>query len=116
MLQIVSMPSIVTLKERKARILAHRKAALAQLEVRLAATAAQHGGCYRLYGSAARGAMRPDSDVDLLADFPGHSISAAIRAAEDACEELGLACDIVDRAWCSETFLQRVLPGAKVLA
>ena len=116
MLQIVSMPSIVTLKERKARILARRREALAQLEVRLAVSAAQHGGCYRLYGSAARGAMRPDSDVDLLADFPGHSISAAIRAAEDACEELGLACDIVDRAWCSETFLQRVLPGAKVLA
>ena len=110
------MPSIVTLKERKARVQAQRKAALAQLEVRLAATAAQHGGCYRLYGSAARGAMRPDSDVDLLADFPGHSISAAIRAAEDACEELGLACDIIDQAWCSETFLQRVLPGAKVLA
>ena len=109
------MPSIVTLKERKAHALARRKAALAQLEVRLAA-AAQHGGCYRLYGSAARGAMRPDSDVDLLADFPGHSISAAIRAAEDACEELGLACDIVDQTWCSETFLQRVLPGAKVLA
>ena len=110
------MPSIVTLKERKARILARRKAALAQLELRLAAAAAQHGGCYKLYGSAARGAMRPDSDVDLLADFPRHSISAAIRAAEDACDELGLACDIVDRAWCSEAFLKRVLPGAKVLA
>ena len=116
MLKVVSMPSIVTLKERKARILAQRKAALAQLEVHLAATAAQHGGCYRLYGSAARGAMQPDSDVDLLADFPGHSVSAAIRTAEDVCEELGLACDIVDQAWCSETFLQRVLPGAKVLA
>ena len=109
------MSSIVTLKERKAHALARRKAAQARLEARLAA-AAQHGGCYRLYGSAARGAMRPDSDVDLLAEFPGHSISAAIRAAEDACDELGLACDIIDRAWCSEAFLQRVLPGAKVLA
>ena len=74
------------------------------------------GGCYRLFGSAARGAMRPDSDVDLLADFPRLSVAAAIRAAEDACGELGLACDIVDRAQCSETFLKRVLPGAKVLA
>lgn len=110
------MPSIVTLKERKARALACRKAALAELEVRLASTAALNGGCYRLYGSAARGAMRPDSDVDLLADFPGHGISAAIRAAEDACEELGLDCDIVDQAWCSESFLQRILPSVKVLA
>ena len=110
------MSSIVTLKERKAHALARRKAAQARLEARLAAAAAQHGGRYRLYGSVARGAMRPDSDVDLLAEFPGHSISAAIRAAEDACDELGLACDIIDRAWCSEAFLERVLPGAKVLA
>ena len=109
------MPSIVTLKERKACVLAGRKVALAQLEVRLVAAATQHGGCYRLFGSAARGAMRPDSDIDLLADFPRHNISAAVRAAEDACEELGLPCDIVDRAWCSETFLQHILPGAKVL-
>lgn len=116
MLQAGPMPFIVTLKERKARILARRRAALSQLETRLAAAAAQHGGCYRLYGSAARGATRLDSDVDLLADFPGHSVSAAVRAAEEACEELGLACDIVDQARCSETFLQRVLPGAKVIA
>ena len=110
------MAAIVTLKERQARALDRRKAAQARLEIVLAAAAAQHGGCYRLFGSAARGAMRPGSDVDLLADFPGHSVAAAIRAAEDACEELGVACDIVDRAWCSAACLQRVLPGAKVLA
>ncbi len=110
------MIPIVTLKERQAQALARRKAAQARLETVLAASAAQHGGCYRLFGSAARGAIRSDSDVDLLADFPRHSISAAIRAAEDACEELGVACDIVDRAWCSTAFLERVLPGAKVLA
>lgn len=110
------MAAIVTLKERQARALDRRKAAQARLETVLAAAAAQHGGCYRLFGSAARGAMRSDSDVDLLADFPGHSVAAAIRAAEDACEELDLPCDIVDRAWCSAAFLQRVLPGSKVLA
>ena len=114
MLQIVPMSEIVTLKEREARLLASRRAALARLELRLASVAAQYGGCYRMFGSAARGEMRPDSDVDLLADFSRENVSAAIRAAEDACEELGLRCDIVDQSWCSATFLQRVLPGAKV--
>lgn len=110
------MTSIATLDERKARALSARKAALAQLEARLASAAAQYCGRYRLFGSVARGAMRPDSDVDLLADFPGHTVSAAIRAAEDACEELGLPCDIIDQSWCRTEFLQRVLPGAKVIA
>ena len=115
MLQIVPMSEIVTLKDRQARSLANRRAALARLEVRLAAVAAEYGGRYRLFGSAARGDMRPDSDVDLLADFSRQNVSAAIRAAEDACEALGLRCDVVDQAWCSPTFLRRVLPGAKVL-
>lgn len=109
------MSEIVTLKEREARRLASRRAALARLELRLAAAAARYGGCYRMFGSAARGDIRLDSDVDLLADFSRENVSAAIRAAEDACEELGLRCDIVDQAWCSATFLQRVLPGARVL-
>ncbi len=109
------MSEIVTLKDRKARLLANRRAALARLELRLAEAAARYGGRYRLFGSAARGEMRPDSDVDLLADFSRQNVSQAIRAAEDACEELGLRCDIVDQAWCSPTFLRRVLPGAKVL-
>ena len=109
------MSEIVTLKDRRARSLANRRAALARLELRLAEAAAEYGGRYRLFGSAARGEMRPDSDVDLLADFSRQNVSQAIRAAEDACEELGLRCDIVDQAWCSPTFLRRVLPGAKVL-
>ena len=86
------MTSIVTLDERKARALSARKAALAQLEARLASAAVQYGGRYRLFGSA------------------------AIRAAEDACEEPGLPCDIIDRSRCRTDFLQRVLPGAKVIA
>ena len=109
------MSEIVTLKDLRARSLANRRAALARLELRFAEAAGEYGGRYRLFGSAARGEMRPDSDGDLLADFSRQNVSAAIRAAEDACEELGLSCDIVDQAWCSPTFLRRVLPGAKVL-
>ena len=103
------MPSIVTLKERKAHALVRRKAAQARLEVRLAALAAQYGGCYRLYGSAARGAMRPDSDVDLLAEFPGHSISDAIRAAEGRLRRTGPAL-----RYRRSGLVQRSFPGACV--
>ena len=107
---------IVTLKERQARALARRRATQERIEAVLAAAAVQHGGRYRLFGSAARGEIRADSDIDLLADFPAHKVSAAIRAAEDACADLGLSCDIIDQAWCNEEFLRRVLPGTKVLA
>ena len=112
---IGSMTSIVTLKERKARALAAREAALAQLKTRLAAEAARLGGCYRIFGSAARYELRPDSDIDLLADFPKDNVSAAIRAAEDACEDLGLPYDIVDQNGCGPAFLQRVLPDSMVI-
>ena len=91
------MTAIVTLKERRTRALAAREAALAQLKIRLAAEAGRHGGCYRIFGSAARDEMRPDSDIDLLADFPKDNVSAAIRAAEDACEDLGLPYDVEAR-------------------
>ena len=36
----------------------------------LVATPAAHGVTNRISGSVARGEDRPDSDVDLLADFP----------------------------------------------
>ena len=64
------MAKIVTLKERKTRALAARRAAHDRLLPRLADEAARYGGRYILFGSAARGELRANSDVDLLADFP----------------------------------------------
>lgn len=110
------MAKIVTLKERKARALAARRAAHDRLLPRLADEAARYGGRYILFGSAARGELRANSDVDLLADFPPECAAAAVRAAEHACAELGLQCDIMEQRACSAAFVARVLPVSRVLA
>ena len=109
------MGAIVTLRERRERALTLRREAQRRLENHLATAASRHGGRYRVFGSAARGDMRPESDVDLLADFPERTIEAAIRAAEDACVRLGLAHDVLDQSGCSEDFLRQVLPESRVI-
>ena len=74
-----------------------------------------HGGRFLLYGSAARGDLRHDSDIDLLVDFPETAQSAAWAFAEQACWDRGLEPDIRPLAWCSEPFRAHVLPGAVTL-
>ena len=112
------MPSklrIVTLAERRAAALERRMRRQRALERRLAHAAVRHGGAYRVFGSAGRGDLQPESDVDLLADFPPERVRAAI-AAEDACEALGLRHDVLDQAACDPEFLRHVLGEARVIA
>ena len=105
---------IRTLAQRKAAAAAAKADAVDRLRPALAAAAQRLGGRYLLYGSAARGALRHNSDVDLLLDFPGDAaVTAAWDAAEDACAALDLPCDIRPLAWCDARFLQHVLPGAE---
>ncbi len=111
------MTQIVTLSERKAAAAATKAAALERLRPALAGAARRLGGRYVLYGSAARGRLRWDSDVDLLLDFPDDAATtAAWDEAERACAALDLACDARPLAWCSPAFIQHVLPGAVLLA
>lgn len=97
-----------TLAERKAAEIARRREAVRALRERLSAHARARGGRYLLYGSAARDALRYDSDVDLLVDFPEALQSDAWRFAEEAAEALGVPADIRPLAWCSERFLAHV--------
>src|ERR1700759_5606677 len=83
------MQHIVTLPERKAAEAARRAAAVEALVPVLAAYAKAHGGRFLLFGSAARGAMKFDSDVDLLMDFRVEMLSEAWKFAEAACWDLG---------------------------
>jgi predicted nucleotidyltransferase len=69
--------------------------AVAELKRALADYAREHGGKFTLFGSAARREMRPDSDVDILVDFPASTNSDAISFAESACWKLGLKPDIL---------------------
>jgi predicted nucleotidyltransferase len=106
-----------TLSQRRAAAVAAKVAAVAALRPTLAAGAVQIGGRFLIYGSAARGELRPDSDVDLLLDFPDDaSTSAAWDVAETACEQLGLTCDIRPLTMCDARFLDHVLPEAAILA
>ena len=59
--------------------------------------------------------MRPESDVDSLADFPDENVAEAIWADEDAREDLGLRYDILDLATCAPGFLRRVPPRSWVI-
>jgi predicted nucleotidyltransferase len=108
--------TIVTLPERKAREAARRAEAVARVSARLAGYARAHGGRYLIYGSAARGEMRFDSDLDILVDFPPALHAESWRFAEDACAQALLPADIRPYAWCSERFLAHVSPDWTVLS
>ncbi len=106
-------PTIRTLSERKAAAAAAKATALDRLRPALADAARELGGRFLLYGSAAQGRLRHDSDIDLLLDFPDDAATtAAWDAAERECAGLGLESDARPLAWCGAGFLQHVLPGA----
>ncbi|MFZ4409251.1 MAG: nucleotidyltransferase family protein [Paracraurococcus sp.] len=105
-----------TLAERRADAVAAKAAAVEALCRARADRGPALGGRYLLYGPAARGALRHDSDVDLLLDFPDPERTAAawdFVEAEGA--RLGLDCDVRPLAICDARFRAHVLPGARSL-
>src|SRR6202046_2325479 len=62
----------------------------------MAIAARHHASRVRLFGSAARGEDRPDSDIDLLVDFDqGSSLFDLIRMSRELEALLGPAVDVV---------------------
>jgi predicted nucleotidyltransferase len=62
----------------------------------MAIAARHHASRVRLFGSAARGEDRPDSDIDLLVDFDqGSSLFDLIRMSRELEALLGRAVDVV---------------------
>jgi len=61
-----------------------------------------------LSGSAARGRVRHDSDVDILIDFPADRLSNAWSFAETTCWNLRLEPDIMSLDWCEQAFLDHI--------
>jgi|HubBroStandDraft_6_1064221.scaffolds.fasta_scaffold2557857_1 predicted nucleotidyltransferase len=110
-----AMDRIVTVAERKTAEAARRQRAVADLRCALDAYARAHGGRFLLFGSAAHGQMRYDSDVDILVEFPPDRQGAAWNFAERACWDRRLEPDVMAAAWCSEDFLALVRPKAVVL-
>ena len=111
------MPRIVTLAERKSAEAERRQRAVAELCELLAHYAREHGGRFLLFGPAARGAMRYDSDVDILIDFPPDDrLDEAWNFAERACWDRRLEPDITPFSACRGRFHERVAPDIRVLA
>src|SRR5580700_11265611 len=77
MVDTAAMDRIVTVAERKAAEAMRRQRAVADLRRVLDAYARGHGGRFLLFGSAARGQMRYDGDVDILVEFPPDRQGAA---------------------------------------
>jgi predicted nucleotidyltransferase len=109
------MDGIVTLSERKAAEATRRQRAVGELRLALDAYGRAHGGRFLLFGSAARGDMRYDSDVDILLDFPPDRLSSAWRFAERACRDRRLEPDIMPFEWCKDDFLAHARPDFVVL-
>ncbi|ETX13322.1 hypothetical protein OCH239_10795 [Roseivivax halodurans JCM 10272] len=109
------MKNAVTLSEHKAHRRDARIAAVAALREDLATYAARHGGAFYIFGSAARGELRHDSDVDVLVDFPETVMPEALRYAEDACRSRRLPCDVIDTATVSDAFRQKALAASVAL-
>ncbi|MBC8129227.1 MAG: nucleotidyltransferase domain-containing protein [Rhizobiaceae bacterium] len=89
----------LTVSHRKLMEAERRSKAAGSLKTILAAHARRLGGRYLLYGSAAKGTMTFDSDIDLLLDFPDETEAEAWRAAESACVALGMEYDIMPLKW-----------------
>lgn len=75
-----------------------------------------NNGTFFIFGSAARGNLRYDSDIDVLVDFPDGRISEAWRFCEDACRKEGLTPDVRPKNFCSPKFLEKALVGAVELS
>lgn len=110
------MARIVTLPERKAAEAARRTAAVEALIPVLTEYARAHDGRFLLFGSAARGQMRWNSDVDLLVDFPDEAMAEAWRFAEQACRDRDLDPDIQPFPSGRPDFLAHIEPDLQVLA
>lgn len=105
-----------SLEERKRGEAARREAAVSDVVDLIRPFARSCGGRFLLYGSAARGEMRYDSDVDFLLDFPAESEAEAWRLVEELCHERKIEVDIKPLSWCAPGFVEKVRTEAAVIA
>jgi len=109
------MESVQTIEQRKEARVEEIRAGLVRLRDQLADYGRLHRGKFWIYGSAATGRLRFDSDIDILVDFDDARIADALDFAESACGRLRLKPDVQPKTWCSAAFLDRVSATAVVL-
>lgn len=94
--------------ERKATEAARRRQASDAVVDALRGFAFREGGGFVVFGSYVTGAMRYDSDLDVLIDFPSERAGAAWHFIEEVCADHGIPPDIHDAGTCRPAFLERV--------
>lgn len=105
-----------TLSERKHAKVAAMQAALERLAGELTGYARQHGGAFTIFGSAARGDMRFDSDVDILVDFPSDIAWDALAHAESRAFALDLKPDVQLKSLSGPRLLARIAAEGRTLS
>ncbi len=111
-----SSPGVTTLAERKRHEATRRKRAADEAVRALRRYAGEQGGRYVVFGSYVTGAMRFDSDFDVLIDFPVERTADAWLFAEDVCARHQLPLDIHDARTTTEAFAERVMTKGLVLS
>lgn len=107
---------VVTLAERKSRAIARLKAGFELAKPALAFYATAHGGRFVVFGSFARGDIHPDSDCDVMVEFPTNLARDARHAAESILREHGIVPDVHLVSEVSESLMQRILRDGVALS
>jgi predicted nucleotidyltransferase len=102
------MSRVVTVNERKDRERARRLAAADVVMAKLRAFGAERGGTFLIFGSAAEGRMKFDSDLDVVVDFPAEREAEAVDFVEDTCRKQNIPADIHVKSGASSRFLDRI--------
>lgn len=108
------MEPVQTIEQRKQARVDEIRAGFVRLCDELAEYGRVHGGKFWVYGSAANGRVRFDSDIDILVDFDEAQNAKALDFAETACARLGLKPDARPKAWCTAAFFDRISAQALV--
>ena len=108
--------AIVTLKERHRRKMERMARAIVEIDAALATYAREHGGRFIRFGSTAKGRMRAQSDVDIIADFASEESGCATTYAEEVCSAHGMPADARSVDYASPRLLDRALAEGVVLS
>lgn len=102
------MTDVVTVSERNARETGRLRKAASDIMAELSTYAAAHHGRYLVFGSVATGAIRPDSDFDVIVDFPEQAERAAIDEVEASCAKFGMRADVHSTRTTGPNFLEQI--------
>lgn len=100
---------VVTIAERKRRSAEKMTAAAEAVMAELSEYARTYSGKYIVFGSAASGTMRHDSDFDVIVDFPPEAEADAWREVEDACGRHGIKPDVLPASMTKKSFISRIM-------